>query len=158
MIPHGDSAAVQDATLSLARTLVACRSLTPDDGGSLDLIGRRLADRGFTCERLDWAGTGNLWARHGQGAPLVCLAGHVDVVPPGPLDAWSVDPFAGVVRDGLLIGRGAADMKGSVAAMVTAAERLAQSEPDHPGTIGILLTSDEEGDAEHGTRAVVEVL
>ena len=152
------TSAVQADTLTLAKQLIACESVTPHDGGSLDLVASRRSPLGFRCERLDRKGVTNLWARHGGIAPIVCLAGHVDVVPPGALDQWTVDPFAGVVRDGFLIGRGAADMKASVAAMVTAAERIVATRPDHPGSIAILLTSDEEGDALHGTAAVVDVL
>ena len=148
---HGD-------TLQLAKRLIACHSLTPADAGSMDLIASRLADAGFLCERLDRGEVSNLWARHGQSAPLVCLAGHVDVVPPGSLDRWSSDPFVPDERDGHLYGRGAADMKTSLAAMVTAAERIVAANPSHPGSIALLLTSDEEGDAEDGTVAVVETL
>jgi succinyl-diaminopimelate desuccinylase len=158
MMPGADPAAIQAETLNFAQQLIACRSVTPSDGGSLEVVASRLAPLGFHCERLDRGGIANLWARHGSAAPVVCLAGHVDVVPTGPLDQWTVDPFAGVVRDGLLIGRGAADMKGSVAAMVTAARRIAADSPDHPGSIAVLLTSDEEGDALHGTMAVVDAL
>jgi succinyl-diaminopimelate desuccinylase len=146
------------STLDLARRLIACRSTTPDDAGCLDLIGSRLEAAGFACERVDRGTVGNLWARHGHAAPIVCLAGHVDVVPPGPVDGWTSEPFVPVERDGYLYGRGAADMKTSVAAMVTAAERLVAARPDHPGSIAVLLTSDEEGDAVNGTAAVVEFL
>lgn len=152
------SADAHVATLALATQLIRCQSVTPADGGSLDLIAARLAPLGFVCERVDRGGVLNLWARHGHGAPLVCLAGHVDVVPTGPVEQWSVPPFDGVERDGFLIGRGAADMKASVAAMVTAAERIVRAHPAHPGSIALLLTSDEEGDALHGTVAVVEML
>ena len=145
-------------TLDLARRLVACRSMTPDDAGCLDLVASRLSAAGFACERVDRGGVGNLWARHGRVAPVVCLAGHVDVVPPGPVDGWTSDPFVPVERDGYLYGRGAADMKASVAAMVTAAERFVSAHPAHPGSIALLLTSDEEGDAVDGTAAVVDVL
>lgn len=150
--------AAQDTTLALAKQLVVCRSLTPDDGGSLALIEARLGPLGFVCERIDRGGVSNLWARHGGEAPLVCFAGHVDVVPTGPEERWSVPPFGAVERDGFLIGRGAADMKASVAAMVTAAERLVVAAPAHRGSIALLLTSDEEGDALHGTVAVVDTL
>jgi succinyl-diaminopimelate desuccinylase len=146
------------ATLELAKRLIACPSITPTDGGSLALVASRLAAAGFGCERLDRGGVSNLWARHGASAPLVCLAGHVDVVPPGPLDRWHSDPFVPVERAGHLYGRGAADMKTSVAAMVTAAERVVADDPRHAGSIAVLLTSDEEGDALHGTQAVVEAL
>lgn len=151
------------ATLDLARQLIACRSLTPDDGGSLALITDRLSRAGFGCERIDRGAVRNLWATHPSSAgkprsPVVCLAGHVDVVPPGPVDRWTSDPFTAVERDGQLFGRGAADMKGSVAAMVTAVERFVAAQPDHPGTVALLLTSDEEGDAVDGTAAVVDAL
>src|SRR4030095_5215657 len=139
----------------LAKQLIACRSITPDDGGSLDLIGARLATVGFRCERLDRGQVRNLWARHGSAAPLVCLAGHVDVVPPGPVDRWTSDPFVGTERDGSLFGRGAADMKTSVAAMVTAAERFVTGNSTHRGSLAVLLTSDEEGAGIDGTAAVV---
>jgi succinyl-diaminopimelate desuccinylase len=144
-------------TLQLARQLIACRSVTPADGGSLSALASRLSAAGFRCERLDRGSVGNLWARHGSSRPLVCLAGHVDVVPPGPLDEWTSDPFTPTERDGYLYGRGAADMKASVAAMVTAAERVALVQEGR-GSIAILLTSDEEGDAVDGTAAVVSTL
>ena len=102
-------------------------------------------------ERIDRGGVANLWATHGSGAPVVCFAGHVDVVPPGAVEQWTSDPFAPIERNGWLVGRGAADMKGSVAAMVTAIERVATGAPSHRGTIALLLTSDEEGDATDGT-------
>lgn len=144
-------------TLELARALIACRSITPVDEGALALVASRLSAAGFHCERLDRNPVGNLWARYGDAGPLVCLAGHVDVVPPGPLEEWHSDPFTPTERDGELYGRGAADMKGSVAAMVTAAERVAQSAGAR-GSVAILLTSDEEGDAVDGTAAVVSIL
>jgi succinyl-diaminopimelate desuccinylase len=148
---------IQRETLQLARALIACRSITPVDGGALDLVASRLSAAGFICERLDRGKVGNLWARHGSSGPLVCLAGHVDVVPPGPVEEWSSDPFTPTERDGLLYGRGAADMKGPLAAMITAAERVAQAMGGR-GSIAILLTSDEEGDAVDGTAAVVSQL
>jgi succinyl-diaminopimelate desuccinylase len=147
---------IQGETLRLTRELIACRSVTPADGGSLALVASRLAAAGFRCERLDRGPVGNLWARHGSSGPLVCLAGHVDVVPPGPIEQWTSDPFTPIERDGRLYGRGAADMKASVAAMVTAAERVARAADR--GSVAILLTSDEEGDAVDGTAAVVEAL
>jgi succinyl-diaminopimelate desuccinylase len=150
--------AIERDTLELAKQLIACRSVTPDDGGSLDLVARRLATAGFECERLDRGGVRNLWARRGRTRPLVCLAGHVDVVPPGPLDRWSSDPFVPTVRDGYLYGRGAADMKGPLAALLTAAERVVSANPRHSGSLAVLLTSDEEGAAVDGTVAVVEAL
>ncbi len=151
------TAAIERETLALAEQLIACPSVTPDDGGSLDLIAARLRAAGFACERVDRNGVRNLWARRGSGRPVVCLAGHVDVVPPGPTDRWTSDPFAAAVRGGYLYGRGAADMKTAVAAMVTAAERIAAAAPTG-GSLAVLLTSDEEGDGLHGTRAVVETL
>jgi succinyl-diaminopimelate desuccinylase len=150
--------AVDRTTLHLAKQLIACRSVTPDDGGALDLLGARVFAAGFTCERLDRGPVRNLWARHGTGAPLVCLAGHVDVVPPGPLDRWTSDPFTPTERDGFLFGRGAADMKVGVAAMTTAAERFVAASPKHRGSVALLLTSDEEGTGVDGTRAVVREL
>jgi succinyl-diaminopimelate desuccinylase len=144
-------------TLQLARQLIAYRSITPADGGCLSLVASRLAAAGFRCERIDRGPVGNLWARHGSSEPLVCLAGHIDVVPPGPVEEWTSDPFTPTERDGLLYGRGAADMKGSVAAMITAAERVSTMAADR-GSIAVLLTSDEEGDAVDGTAAVVSTL
>ena len=148
---------IQGETLRLARELIACRSVTPADGGSLALLDSRLAAAGFRCERLDRGAVSNLWARHGSSGPLVCLAGHVDVVPPGPLEQWTSDPFTPTERDGRLYGRGAADMKASVAAMITAAERVVRA-AEGRGSVAILLTSDEEGDAVDGTAAIVEAL
>ena len=148
--------AVQQQTLELARQLIGRRSVTPDDGGCLDVIGARLAGAGFACERLDHGGVRNLWATAGAGDPLVCLAGHVDVVPPGPLHQWTSDPFEPVERDGFLYGRGASDMKGPLAAMITAAERLTAAVAR--GSVALLITSDEEGDAVNGTAFVVDTL
>ena len=146
------------STLDLAKELIACRSLTPEDDGALDLIAARLTDAGFACERFDHGAVDNLWARHGSDAPVVCLAGHVDVVPPGPVERWTSDPFTPTERDGLLFGRGAADMKTSVAALVTAAERFVAATPDHRGSLTLLFTSDEEGAGIDGTAAVVRDL
>ncbi len=158
MADRDSFADIQRETLELARRLIACRSVTPADEGCLDLVASRLAAAGFRCERLDRGGVGNLWARRGHAAPLVCVAGHVDVVPPGPIDRWGSDPFVPTERDGWLYGRGAADMKTSVAAMVTASERVVAANPNHRGSIAVLLTSDEEGDAADGTVAVVDAL
>jgi len=149
---------VHQGTVDLAKQLIACRSLTPDDAGSLAVIEARLAQAGFACERMDRGPVGNLWACHGSGAPLVCLAGHVDVVPPGPVERWTSDPFTPTERNGFLFGRGSADMKVSVAAMVTAAERFVAAVPGHRGTLALLLTSDEEGAGVDGTAAVVREL
>jgi succinyl-diaminopimelate desuccinylase len=152
------ASAIDLETVALAKVLIACRSITPDDGGSLDIVASRLSSVGFRCERLDRAGVRNLWARWGTERPILCFAGHVDVVPPGPAALWSSDPFVPTERQGRLYGRGAADMKSSVAAMVTAVERYAASPPQRPGSLGVLLTSDEEGEATDGTTAVVEEL
>jgi succinyl-diaminopimelate desuccinylase len=122
------------------------------------VIAARLTSAGFVCERLDRGSVRNLWARRGRGSPVVCLAGHVDVVPPGHIDHWTSDPFTPTERDGCLFGRGAADMKTSVAAMVTAAERFVAGTPEYHGSLVLLFTSDEEGAAVDGTAAVVEAL
>lgn len=145
-------------TLELACELVRRPSVTPEDQGCQELIAERLAAIGFTVEPMPFGEVQNLWARRGTEGPLLCLAGHTDVVPAGPLDLWDSDPFDPVIRDGMLHGRGAADMKGSVAAMVTAVESFVAAHPDHPGSIAFLLTSDEEGPAVNGTVKVVERL
>jgi len=146
------------ATLDLAMELIRCPSVTPDDGGCQQLIGERLTHIGFTLERMVFGEVSNLWARRGTKAPLLVFAGHTDVVPPGPLDKWQSPPFSPEVRAGLLYGRGAADMKGSLAAMVTACEGFVAGQPGHKGSIAFLLTSDEEGPALNGTVKVVEAL
>lgn len=145
-------------TLALTRELISRRSITPDDAGCQPLIVDRLAPLGFTFERFQRNGVDNLWARHGTARPLLCFAGHTDVVPTGPVDKWHTDPFAPTERDGKLFGRGAADMKTGVASFVTAAERFVRAHPDHPGSIALLITSDEEGAAVDGTVRVVEWL
>ena len=150
--------AVASPTLALTRELIARRSLTPDDAGCQALLEARLAPLGFRCETLVSNGVTNLWARLGTRAPLVCFAGHTDVVPTGPLDAWQSDPFEPVVRDGYLYGRGAADMKGSLAAFVTAVEGFLARTPQPAGSIALLVTSDEEGPSVDGTVKVVERL
>jgi len=143
--------------LDLTRALIARRSLTPDDAGCQALLAERLAPLGFRCDTLCVNGVTNLWARRGERAPLVCLAGHTDVVPTGPLADWTSDPFAPSVRDGYLYGRGAADMKSSLAAFVVAVERLL-ARHDPVGSIALLITSDEEGPSVDGTAQVVERL
>jgi len=145
-------------TLELAKQLIARRSLTPLDEGCLALIGARLEPLGFKLETLRCDNVDNLWARRGGNGPVVCFAGHTDVVPTGPLDQWHSDPFAPTIRDGMLYGRGAADMKGSLAAFVTSIEQFVAAHPDHAGSIALLLTSDEEGIAVNGTVRMVEVL
>ena len=144
-------------TLELARDLISRRSLTPDDAGCCTLIGERLSRLGFTLEWLNSEGVTNLWARLGNQGPLAILAGHTDVVPTGPLEKWSSDPFVPQIRDGVLYGRGAADMKSGIAAMVCAVERLLERGALN-GSLAFLITSDEEGAARHGTKHVVEVL
>jgi succinyl-diaminopimelate desuccinylase len=144
--------------IELLKSLVRRRSVTPDDAGCQALIAARLESSGFRCESLPFGDVSNLWARRGQAAPLICFAGHTDVVPPGDLEAWHSDPFEPVVRDGLLFGRGAADMKGGLAAMIVAVEEFVAAHPDHPGSIAFLITSDEEGRARDGTLKVVETL
>ena len=145
-------------TLELARDLIARPSVTPEDAGCQQLLAERLRPLGFEIEPMPFGEVENLWARRGSEGPLFCFAGHTDVVPPGPLEAWESDPFTPEVRGGLLYGRGAADMKGSIAAMVTAVERFIASHPDHRGSIAWLITSDEEGPAVNGTVKVVETL
>jgi len=146
------------STLELAKQLIARKSLTPNDDGCLDLIGARLAPLGFRLERMPHGAVDNLWARRGTTAPLICFAGHTDVVPTGPLEKWGSDPFTPTVRNGMLYGRGASDMKGSLAAFVTAIENFVAAHPQHRGSIALLLTSDEEGIAVDGTARVVDTL
>lgn len=145
-------------TLDLAAELIRRPSVTPEDGGCQDLLAERLAASGFRLEHLPFGEVSNLWARRGTDRPLFCFAGHTDVVPPGPRDHWDSDPFTPMVRDGKLFGRGACDMKGEIAAMVTAAEAFVRDHPDHPGSIAFLITSDEEGPSVEGTVRVVETL
>jgi succinyl-diaminopimelate desuccinylase len=152
------SAAPDSATLGLVRALIAQPSVTPADAGCQDLLARRLLRSGFTAERFDRNGVANLWLRRGSAAPLFVFAGHTDVVPTGPLEQWQSAPFEPTVRDGCLYGRGAADMKTSLAAFAVAAEEFAAARPAHGGSIALLLTSDEEGPAVDGTIAVVEAL
>jgi succinyl-diaminopimelate desuccinylase len=144
--------------LELTRTLIARRSVTPEDAGCQALLGARLEAAGFRCEALRCGEVDNLWARRGSTAPLLCFAGHTDVVPPGPLEQWHTDPFLPSVRDGKLFGRGAADMKSSIASFVVAVEAFLRERPRHKGSIALLLTSDEEGPSVDGTVRVVEQL
>ncbi|MCK0512975.1 succinyl-diaminopimelate desuccinylase [Aromatoleum buckelii] len=145
-------------TFRLACELISRPSVTPDDCGCLDLIAARLTPLGFRFERIDGGGVCNLWARRGETEPVLCFAGHTDVVPAGPLEGWDSPPFEPTVRGGQLFGRGAADMKTSLAAFVTGIERFVAAHPHHAGSIALLLTSDEEGIARHGTVKVVEAL
>lgn len=146
------------ATLELTIDLISRDSVTPEDKGCQQLLADRLSAIGFEIEHLRFGDTDNLWARRGQSGPLFAFAGHTDVVPTGPVEKWSSDPFKPEIRDGLLYGRGAADMKGSIAAFVTACERFVAENPDHNGSIAFLITSDEEGPATDGTVKVVETL
>jgi succinyl-diaminopimelate desuccinylase len=145
-------------TLALTCDLIRRPSVSPDDRGCLQVIGDRLQALGFEVERMPFGPVENIWAKRGNGAPLLCFAGHTDVVPTGPREEWQTDPFEPVVKDGMLYGRGAADMKSGLAAMITATERFVGRHPGHAGTIAFLLTSDEEGPSVDGTRRVMEVL
>ncbi|AKQ55237.1 succinyl-diaminopimelate desuccinylase [Bordetella hinzii] len=144
--------------LDLVKDLIARPSVTPDDKDCQQLLAARLARIGFECETIARGGVTNLWARRGTQAPLVVFAGHTDVVPPGPREKWDSDPFVPTERDGFLYGRGAADMKSSIAAFVVAVEEFVAAQPAHEGSIAFLLTSDEEGPAVDGTVIVCEAL
>lgn len=142
--------------LSLLFDLMRRRSVTPDDAGCQELISERLQRAGFNCESMPFGEVTNLWARRGASAPLFCFAGHTDVVPPG--DEWQSDPFEPDIRDGRIYGRGSADMKSGLSAMVIAVERFVQEHPDHRGSVAFLITSDEEGPARDGTLKVIDAL
>jgi succinyl-diaminopimelate desuccinylase len=144
--------------LALAIDLMSRDSTTPEDAGCMDLMMKTLGPLGFNDERMPFADTDNLWARKGTQAPVVCFAGHTDVVPTGPVENWQHPPFDAKIIDGMLYGRGAADMKGSIAAFLIATERFVKKHPDHKGSIAYLITSDEEGPAKHGTVKVIETL
>lgn len=146
------------ATVDLTFDLIARNSVTPADQGCQEVMTRRLAEVGFNVEHLRYGNVDNFWATRGNGGPVLCFAGHTDVVPTGPLEEWQSDPFKPAVRDGVLYGRGAADMKSALAAMVTATEEFVRAHPDHKGTIAYLITSDEEGPSVDGTKRVVETL
>lgn len=146
------------AVLDLTKDLISRQSVTPEDAGCQQLMAQRLEALGFTIESMFFEDTLNLWARKGQGKPLFCFAGHTDVVPTGPLEQWTSPPFEPEIRDGMLYGRGTADMKGSLAAMVVAAERFLATNPELTGDIAFLITSDEEGPFINGTKRVIEVL
>jgi succinyl-diaminopimelate desuccinylase len=145
-------------TLSLARELIRLPSVSPADAGCQLLIGDLLRSAGFSVESLKFGEVDNLWARRGRGSPALVFAGHTDVVPAGPREQWQVDPFAAVVEGGTLLGRGAADMEGSLAAMINACRRFVERYPRSGGSIGLLITSDEEGAADDGTLKVMETL
>ena len=147
-----------ETTLELAKDLISRRSVTPEDGGCQVMLAERLEAIGFKANNLRFDDVDNLWITRGEGDPVFAFVGHTDVVPTGPLDQWNSDPFVPEIRDGMLYGRGAADMKSSIAAFVTAVERFIDKHPDHQGTIALLITSDEEGPSINGTRKVVEYL
>ncbi len=146
------------ATLDLTCDLISKKSVSPEDMDCQALLAERLEKMGFSIEKMPFGQVSNFWARRGTEAPLLCFAGHTDVVPAGDLKQWQSEPFQPEVRDGRLFGRGAADMKGSIAAMVTACERFITDNPEYPGSIAFLITSDEESIAVDGTRRVIETL
>ncbi len=146
------------ASLNLAKQLIAQASVTPDDKNCQQILAERLQNIGFAIEEMHFGNTKNIWARRGGSAPVLCFAGHTDVVPAGPAELWHSPPFEPTERDGRLFGRGAADMKTSIACFVTACERFVAANPNHAGSIALLITSDEEGDAFDGTTKVVDVL
>lgn len=147
-----------NATLDLTKDFIARASVTPEDAGCQQLMADRLTALGFSIEHMPFGDVKNLWARRGTSGPVFCFAGHTDVVPAGSLDQWDTDPFAPEIRDGILYGRGAADMKASLAAMIVATEAFVERHPEHAGSIAFLITSDEEGRARDGTKKVIEAL
>ena len=164
-VSHSDNQGTQNAavdsnhpTLVLARELIRRRSVTPEDAGCQALMAERLAKLGFTIEPMVFADTTNMWARRYSTGPVFCFAGHTDVVPAGDESLWHTPPFSPVDKDGVLYGRGAADMKGSLAAMIVATERFVSKHPNHAGSLAFLITSDEEGPFINGTVKVVEAL
>ena len=149
-----NSMSQQSATIELTQDLIRRRSVTPEDCGCQQVMIDRLAAIGFHIEKLRFADVDNFWAVRGTQGPTLCFAGHTDVVPTGPEENWQLPPFEAEIKDGYLFGRGAADMKGSLAAMVVAVERFVAENPDHSGQIAFLITSDEEGVATDGTVKV----
>src|SRR5690606_19345939 len=151
MNPPTESCFNMSKTLELAKDLISRRSNTPEDAGCQEVMIKRLEPLGFNIERMRFGDVDNFYARRGNGGPLLVFAGHTDVVPTGPVEQWHTPPFEPTIKDGMLYGRGAADMKTSCAAFITAIEEFVAATPDHPGSIGLLVTSDEEGVAIHGT-------
>lgn len=149
---------LSEATIDLLCDLLRRRSVTPDDAGCQDLMSERLEKLGFACETMQFGDVTNLWARRGSTSPVLCFAGHTDVVPPGDEDQWNTDPFEPTFKDGFLYGRGSADMKSGLAAMIVALEEFLEANADHDGSIALLITSDEEGRARDGTLKVIEAL
>ena len=149
---------MDNPTLELAQTLISRPSVTPDDAGCCQIIADHLTPLGFEIEYFNEQGVTNLWARRGEQTPLIVLAGHTDVVPSGPLEEWTSDPFTPQIRDGMLYGRGAADMKSAIAAMICAVQRIIGKQAALPASLAFLITSDEEGPARHGTRYAIERL
>ncbi len=148
----------EHATIALMDELIRRRSITPDDAGCQEIIAARLTALGFDCETMTFGDVTNLWARRGDASPVLCFAGHTDVVPPGAEDEWDTNPFKPVERDGLIYGRGSADMKSGLAAMTVALEEFVAAHDGHDGSLAVLITSDEEGHARNGTLKVVEAL
>ena len=145
-------------TIELTKALINRRSVTPEDAGCQDLMADILEPLGFTIEDMTFDDTKNIWARKGTEDPVFCFAGHTDVVPSGPEDAWQTPPFEATEKDGFIHGRGAADMKGSLAAMLVATENFVKANPNHKGSIAFLITSDEEGPFINGTTRVIDTL
>ena len=153
-----DDNVFEHPSISLLNELIRRPSITPDDAGCQEILAERLTRLGFECEAMPFGDVKNLWARRGSSGPVLCFAGHTDVVPPGSEDEWQSDPFESVVRDGNIFGRGSADMKSGLAAMIVALERFVEAYADHNGSLAMLITSDEEGRARDGTLKVIETL
>ena len=153
-----DDSDFEHPSITLLNELIRRPSITPDDAGCQEILAERLTRLGFECEAMPFGDVKNLWARRGSSGPVLCFAGHTDVVPPGSEDEWQSDPFEPVVRDGNIFGRGSADMKSGLAAMIVALERFVEAYADHNGSLAMLITSDEEGRARDGTLKVIETL
>jgi succinyl-diaminopimelate desuccinylase len=153
-----DDNQLEHPSITLLFELIRRPSVTPDDAGCQDILAKHLTDLGFECEAMPFGDVKNLWARRGTSGPVLCFAGHTDVVPPGSNDEWQSDPFEPTVRDGNLYARGSADMKSGLAAMIVALERFVEEHSDHDGSLAMLITSDEEGRARDGTLKVIETL